>query len=143
MFPETNDITFSSSVDIHGTRSYLFDFDTGDFVVRDGKLIECDGIEAVKVWIEKILRTEKGRFKIYDDTEYGAKLEDLIIGNSYSVAFIESELKREIEDALLQNPQIRSVTNMKITRDINSLTVEMEVTVVDTGGNPITVTVAN
>ena len=61
MFPETNDITFSSSVDIHGTRSYLFDFDTGDFVVRDGKLIECDGIDAVKVWIETILRTEKGR----------------------------------------------------------------------------------
>ena len=95
----------------------------------------------MKVWIEKILRTEKGRFKIYNGTEYGAKLEDLIIGNSYSVAFIESELKREIEDALLQNPQIRSVTNMKITRDINSLTVEMEVTVCDTGGNPITVTV--
>ena len=113
MFPETNDITFSSSVDIHGTRSYLFDFDTGDFVVRDGKLIECDGIEAVKVWID------------------------------YSVAFIESELKREIEAALLQNPQIRSVTNMKIIRGINSLTVEMEVTVGDTGGNPITVTVAN
>ena len=143
MFPETNDITFSSSVDIHGTRSYLFDFDTGDFVVRDGKLIECDGIEAVKVWIEKILRTEKGRFKIYNDTEYGARIEDLIVGNSYSVAFIESELKREIEAALLQNPQIRSVTNMKIIRGINSLTVEMEVTVGDTGGNPITVTVAN
>lgn len=30
-----------------------------DFVVRDRKLIECDGIESIKVWIEKILRTEK------------------------------------------------------------------------------------
>ena len=141
MFPETNDISFSSASDNLGTRSYLFDFDMGDFVVRDGKLVECDGLEAVKVWIEKILRTEKGRFKIYDDTEYGARLEDLIIGNSYSVAFIESELKREIEDALLQNPQIRSVTNIQITRDINTLTVEMEVKLGDTGGNFITLTV--
>ncbi|MCR4719775.1 MAG: DUF2634 domain-containing protein [Firmicutes bacterium] len=141
MFPETNDISFSSASDSYGTKSYLFDFDTGDFVVRDGKLVECDGLEAVKVWIEKILRTEKGRFKIYDDTEYGAKLEDLIIGNSYSVAFIESELKREIEDALLQNPQIRSVTNIQITRDINTLTVELEVKLGDEGGNSITVTV--
>lgn len=141
MFPETNDISFSSTSDILGTRSYLYDFDTGDFVVRDGKLVECDGVEAVKVWIEKILRTEKGRFKIYDDTEYGARLEDLIIGNSYSVAFIESELKREIEDALLQNPQIRSVTNIQITRGINTLTVELEVKLGDEGGNSITVTV--
>ncbi|MBQ7574390.1 MAG: DUF2634 domain-containing protein [Clostridia bacterium] len=141
MFPETNDIAFTSSADSFGTKSYLFDFNTGDFVVRDGKLIECDGIDAVKVWIEKILRTEKGRFHIYDNTEYGAHLEDLIIGNSYTVAFIESELKREIEDAILQIPQIRSVSNIKITRGINSLTVELEVKLNDTGGNSITVTV--
>ena len=141
MFPETKDISFSSASETFGTRAYLFDFETGDFIVRDGKLVECDGIEAIKVWIEKILRTEKGRFKIYDETEYGARLEDLIIGNSYSVAFIESELKREIEDALLQNPQISSVTNIQITRDINALTVEMEVKLGDKGGNSITVTV--
>lgn len=141
MFPETKEISFASSSDSYGTKSFLFDFDTGDFNVRDGKLIECGGIEAVKVWIEKILRTEKGRFEIYDNTEYGARLEDLIVGNSYSVAFIESELKREIEDALLQNPQIRSVSNIQITRGINSLTVELEVTLDDTGGNSITVTV--
>lgn len=141
MFPETKEISFASSSDSYGTKSFLFDFDTGDFNVRDGKLIECGGIEAVKVWIEKILRTEKGRFEIYDNTEYGARLEDLIVGNSYSVAFIESELKREIEDALLQNLQIRSVSNIQITRGINSLTVELEVTLDDTGGNSITVTV--
>ena len=141
MFPETKDIAFASSVDSYGTKSYLFDFSTGDFIVRDGKLIECDGIEALKVWIEKILRTEKGRFHIYDNTEYGARLEDLIVGNSYSVAFIESELKREIEDALLQNLQICSVSNIQITRGINSLTIELEVKLGDTGGNTITVTV--
>ena len=141
MFPETKEISFASSAESLGTKSYLFDFDTGDFVVRDGKLIECDDIEAVKVWIEKILRTEKGRFKIYDNTEYGARIEDLIVGNNYSVAFIESEIKREIEDALLQNPQISAVSNIRITRGINSLSIEMEVTLGDTGGNTVTVTV--
>ena len=59
MFPETKEISFASSSDSFGAKSYLFDFDTGDFVVRDGKLIECDGLKAVKIWIEKILRTEK------------------------------------------------------------------------------------
>ena len=51
MFPETREISFASSSGSYGTKSFLFDFDTGDFNVRDGKLIECDGIEAVKVWI--------------------------------------------------------------------------------------------
>ena len=60
MFPNSTDVMFDNKSDISsGTKSYLFDFTTGDFVVRDGKLIECDGIESIKVWIEKILRTEK------------------------------------------------------------------------------------
>ena len=142
MFPQTEVVTTTQSVSENiGTNTYLFDFDKGDFVIRDGKLIECDGIEAIKVWIEKILRTEKGRFKIYDNTEYGCHLEDLIIGNSYTPEFIEAELKREIEDALLLNSQITSVTNFKISREKNSLIVEMEVHILDAGANIITVTV--
>lgn len=142
MFPQTEVVTTTQSVSENtGTKTYLFDFDKGDFVIRDGKLIECDGVEAIKVWIEKILRTEKGRFKIYDNTDYGCHLEDLIIGNSYTMEFIEAELKREIEDALLLNPQISAVSNFKILREKNSLTVTMEVYMSDAGANIITVTV--
>ena len=142
MFPNSTDITLNNETKLSsGTKSYLFDFDSGDFVVRDGKLIECDGIDSIKVWIEKILRTEKGRYTIYADTEYGCHLEDLIIGNSYTVEFIEAELKREIEDALKQNPQISSVTNFKITRNTNAITVTLEVVLNDEGRNTVTVTV--
>ncbi len=142
MFPNSTDITLDDESNTSsGTKSYLFDFENGDFVVRDGKLIECDSIDAIKVWIEKILRTEKGRYKIYDNTEYGCHLEDLIIGNSYTAEFIEAELKREIEDALKQNPQITSVTNFKITRNKNAITVTLEVVLNDEGRNIVTVTV--
>ncbi len=142
MFPNSTDITLDNKSDTSsGTKSYLFDFTTGDFIVRDGKIIECDGIESIKVWIEKILRTEKGRCPIYDNTEYGCHLEDLIIGNSYTAEFIEAELKREIEDALKQNSQITSVTNFKITRNKNAITVTLEVVLNDEGRNIVTVTV--
>lgn len=142
MFPNSTDIMISNENKASsGVKSYLFDFDSGDFVVRDGKLIECDGIDAVKVWIEKILRTEKGRYTIYADTEYGCHLEDLIIGNSYTVEFIEAELKREIEDALKQNSQIKSVTNFQIIRSKHSITVTLEVVLNDEGRNTVTVTV--
>ena len=142
MFPNSTDITLDNKTQTSsGTKSYIFDFTTDDFALRDGKLIECDGISAIKVWIEKILRTEKGRCPIYDNTEYGCHLEDLIIGNSYTAEFIEAELKREIEDALKQNPQITSVTNFKITRNKNAITVTLEVVLNDEGRNTVTVTV--
>ena len=142
MFPNSTDITIDNESNTSsGTKSYLFDFENGDFIVRDGKLIECDRISAIKVWIEKILRTEKGRYPIYDNTEYGCHLEDLIIGNSYTAEFIEAELKREIEDALKQNPQITSVTNFNITRNTNAITVTLEVVLNDEGRNTVTVTV--
>lgn len=142
MFPNSTDITLDNESDTsNGTKSYLFDFDSGDFVVRDGKLTECDGIDAIKVWIEKILRTEKGRYTIYTDTEYSCHLEDLIIGNSYTAEFVEAELKREIEDALKQNPRITSVTNFNIIRNKNAITVTLEVVLNDEGRNTVTVTV--
>lgn len=142
MFPHSTDITLDGETkSSSGTKLYLFDFENGDFVVRDGKLIECDGIDAIKVWIEKILRTEKGRYPIYDNTEYGCHLEDLIIGNSYTAEFVEAELKREIEDALKQNPRITSVTNFNITRNTNAITVTLEVVLNDEGRDTVTVTV--
>ena len=142
MFPNSTDIILDNESNTSiGTKSYMFDFENGDFVVRDGKLIECDGIESIKVWIEKILRTEKGRYPIYDNTEYGCHLEDLIIGNSYTAEFIEAELKREIQDALKQNPRITLVTNFKISRNKNAITVTLEVVLNDEGRNTVTVTV--
>ena len=53
MFPNSTDIMISNENKAsNGIKSYLFDFDSDDFVVRDGKLVECDGIDALKVWIK-------------------------------------------------------------------------------------------
>ena len=145
MFPETNQtivVTNTEPVSL-GTKTFLFDFNRGDFVLRDGKLVVCDGIEAVKVWIEKIIRTEKNRYSIYVGTQYGCHLEDLIIGNNYTASFVESELKREIEEALLQNPMIISLSGFVLERDKGSITVTAEVNISDTGTDTVTVTVAD
>lgn len=142
MFPKTQDLIVAAAEDMAAVgKSFLFDFTAGEFVVRDGKLVECDGMDAIKIWIEKILRTEKDRFAIYSGTDYGCHLEDLIVGSNFSAAFIESELKREVSDSLMQNPNITAITNFEVIRGANSITVSMEVnTSYDTGGNLISVT---
>jgi len=140
MFPNTKDLTVTAAENTAASgKSFLFDFTAGDFVIRDGKLVGCDGIEANKVWIEKILRTEKGRFRIYNDTDYGCRIEDLLVGSNYPVEFIEAELKREIEDALKQNPNILSVSNFSIERTASGITVSMEVETSDSGRNTVAI----
>ena len=145
MFPETEDYVLleEQKDNASGTKSFLYDFSKGDFVIRDGKLVPCDSLEAIKVWIEKIIRTEKNRFPIYDGTEYGCYLEDLIIGNNYTVEFVEAELKREIEEALLQHPKITSIGSFTLHRDKTLLSVTLEVNISDEGTNTVTVTVKN
>ena len=140
MFPNTQALNVIAAEDTAATgKSFLFDFTSGDFVMRNGSLVECDGTNAIKVRIEKILRTEKGRFKIYDDTEYGCRLEDLLIGNNYSAAFIEAELKREIEDALMQNQNISTVSNFNLERTASGILIRLEVETNDAGTNTVTV----
>lgn len=113
MFPEELDIIESQliedeSVEWNGT-TYLYDFKKGDFIYRNGKLIPVVGIEALRVWIEKVIRTEKFTFTIYDgETQYGVLIDDLF-GSGLERYLIESELQREITEALLINPFITDV----------------------------------
>ncbi|MEH7389660.1 DUF2634 domain-containing protein [Bacillus sp. JJ1474] len=109
--------------------SFLFDFKKGDFVLVNGNPVKVEGIEALKVWIEKTLRTEKYRFKVYEGTDYGTSLEDLI-GQNLPPAFVESELQREINESLLRHPIIDSVSNFDLEKNNSNLTVKFTVNLI-------------
>jgi phage baseplate assembly protein W len=131
MFPQTSDLPRSAAQNItkYGFgKSFLFDFDKGDFVLRDGKTVVAEDVEALKVWIEKILRTKRGEYKIYEGTPYGSRFDDLIIGSAFHPAFIDSELRREVEDALTQNPQIITISEFEVDRSASNCTVSFAVT---------------
>jgi hypothetical protein len=113
IFPTTLINVTSTSTEASSKKSFLFDFTTGDFVVKDGKLKVSEGEEALKTWIGKVLRTQKDKYEIYES--YGVKTLDLINGG-YPQAFVESELKREIKEALLSNSEINSVTDFNFSR---------------------------
>ena len=107
--------------------TFLYDFKACDFVMEDGDPIKVSGIEALRVWITKILHTQLNRYQIYAGTSYGANIEDLVIGKGYSTAFIQSELKREIETALLQNDDIEYVSDFVLTREKDKLDISFTV----------------
>lgn len=108
-------------------KSFLYDLDTGEFVLRDGKMIELNGIESLKMWIRKVIKTERFRFGIYENTEYGITLEDLI-GSNFPRSFIESEIKREVTSTLTRHPNIESIDGWKFERDGKWMRVNFRVT---------------
>lgn len=110
--------------------SFLYDFEKGQFVLRDGKLVELEGIEALKMWIIKVMKTERDRFKIYENEEYGTTIEDLI-GTNYPRQFVEAEIKREVTSSLLNHPYIIGVQNWEFIHDGKWMRVRFKVVTPD------------
>ena len=71
-----------------------------------------DGAQAVAQAIYKILLTERFRYLIYS-WNYGAELESLI-GENYSV--YESELKRIVKEAVLQDGRVNRIGHFQMNR---------------------------
>lgn len=129
MFPTqtTDNPTSSSSAAAGGKVTFTFDFDIGDFLIKDGKLQELSGFDALKIWIKKILNTKKDKFRIYEITDsYGVKLLEYV-NSDLPFAFIKAEIQKEITEILLTNEQIKSVENFSFERDKRTLKVNFTV----------------
>lgn len=115
----------NQEVNINKGVSFLYDFEEGDFVIRDGRLIEIEGKDSIKIWIDKILRTEKFKFEIYKKdegiNEYGTTIKQLIQGRKVPQFFLQSELRRGIEEALQRNNEIDKIEDFRTEQDLVTL----------------------
>ena len=85
------------------------------------------GRELIKNWVQKILNTQKGRYKIYNGTGYGINIEDTFVGKNYNRDYIRSEVKREITEILTANEDIVSIDNFNMEVDGSLLTVSFTI----------------
>ena len=103
--------------------TYNFDFKQGEFVFEKGTAVVLTERNALMLWVEKAIRTQIDRYNMYSGKKYGADIEDLVIGKSYGFDFVESEMKREIETALLRHEDILAVTGFSAVRSSSALNV--------------------
>src|SRR5690625_3807374 len=115
--------TVVDPVTVH--KSYAWDFERGDFALAAGSVVEIEGVEYLRVWIEKALRTVKGTL-IYNGTNYGSDHHGLI-GQVFKRSFTESEYERMIRECLRQNTAITSVTGFTFTPIGSRLKIEFSV----------------
>lgn len=107
-------------------KSFLYDFKKGDFIYKNGAPVEVDGIKAIQIWIEKVIRTERFKFNVYKDVNYGITLEDLI-GSSLPKDYIKSEMIRELEESILTNPYIEELKDWSFVVDGSEWTISFTV----------------
>ena len=112
------------------TTEPAFDFERGDFVIINGRSKMVVGMDRLRSWISKVLRTQKGRYKIYNGTSYGTRIKDAFVGKTFTHDYMLSEIQREITENLEKNKDIVSVDGFSAKVDGTHLTVEFTVTTV-------------
>jgi len=125
MFPtqevRLDNLTLSNNEISTSGKSFLFDFEAGDFITSDGKITEIAGLEALKVWIIKVLKTDKNKYSIYDGTNYGTMSLKELVASDYPLPFIKSEVERIVNETLLKNATIKSLSNFVFERNKRTL----------------------
>lgn len=125
IFPNIAFKTSEVSKDITMLKEYAWDFDSNDFLLKDGKFQIVSGIEALKIWIWKALKTERYRYLAYS-FDYGSEI-DALTGKAYTKGIMKSEIERYIKEALLISPYIKAVGDISINISGSSITMEFNV----------------
>ncbi len=123
MIPIGGQITTDTEDAVQPSRTWLLDFERG----RAATMI--DNLDAVRQAAYKALQTERFVHLIYNG-DYGHELTGL---TGKSAGIVESELRRRIREALLQDDRITDVVNFVVTASGDSSTATF--TVISTFGS--------
>ncbi len=95
---------------------YAYDFDENKFLLDDsGKEYLVFKNDALKIWITKVLLTDRYKFLAYD-SNYGSEIYRLI-GSVKDIDILRLEVKRYIIESLMVNPYILEIDNFSIFED--------------------------
>ncbi len=109
MIPTSNLDNIEIEQEIETTRTYK--------VIDNSVSGYINELEALEQAINNVLNTEKYTYPIYS-FDYGIELENLL---GKDLEYIKIELKRRIEDCLLEDERIISVSDFSFNQDGDSL----------------------
>lgn len=106
----------------------LFDFETGDFVMgRGGAVRLVTGKDELMNWIRKILHTPMNKYRIYEGSSYGSRLEELLVGKVLPKAYVLAEAERYARETITQHPDVYTVDSFGIVQDGSVVTISCRV----------------
>lgn len=111
MTPETNILDTEYNTDSEPYTTYKMNMES---LTIEGL---CDGKEALKQAIYKLIMTERDAFLIYDH-KYGIKLVDLYGKN---MAYASAVIKLRLEDCFKNDSRIKGIDSLLLSSDKNKL----------------------
>lgn len=133
-FVTNSDITVDTSeVTASSIREYELDFKSGKLT---GRIVE--GVDALCIWAYLALRAKRYRWVIYS-WQYGEEYTNLI-GYSYSDEYLYMEVKRYIEECLLENEHITGIENLEVSQVKDILSIKFTL-ITDVGSKEVDIDV--
>lgn len=88
---------------------YTFDFnwESETYSMDYGTPVEVNGVEAVKEWLQLVLRTTQGRYAIYP-SDFGASLYN-VMGKKLPKGAVLSEIRRQLKESMKYCPTIEDI----------------------------------
>jgi hypothetical protein len=96
-------------------RSWEFDFAARQFVTRRTGVAQTRGLETLRQWCEKALRTDQGSSPIHSDN-YGMVRPFDFIGEPQG-SLSAADLEQRVQEALTFHPRIVGIENFDMTFD--------------------------
>lgn len=93
------------------------DFETGEHIKKEKELVIATGNNAIKIWVWKVLKTKRNKFKAYTSS-YGNDLDENI-GTIYDESIKKILIENEIKECLGVNPYITNIYDFEF--NINEL----------------------
>lgn len=124
IFTETDLATIknlSQPKTIQPSKTYKIDFNSGEIY---SEFIDLE--DAVEQMVTKMLKTRRKRYLIYS-TDYGSEL-SYLLGKSYSIEYLNLEIPRLVNEALMIDDRIKLTSNYVISRTDDQLNISFEVT---------------
>jgi len=104
-----------------------FDFEKKDVLMKSMIIQTVEGKDAIKYKVEKAMRTDKKRAKIYKNCEYGIDKDSIIGKEFYSHQIEIDDLKNDIEKTIISIDGVVEVNKIVASIEEDRLTVSYEI----------------
>lgn len=107
-----------------------WNFETQSTTLINGDVLLVDDYQNVRNWIILFLKTPIDVYKIYEGTGLGTSIYKLK-GYKNISGILYAQIKKEIEDGFLLNPNIKNVESVELTKEKNTLSIYVKVKLAD------------
>ncbi len=114
------------SVELPYPSEYAWDFEKNTFMYdKYNKCKIVQGNEAIKIWIYKILKSDRYKHLAYS-WDYGQEFQE-ILSNGYTKQALEKIIPKHLKECLMINPYVKKVKNIQIDLEDEKVNLSFDV----------------